>query len=184
MQRCRGEKACYYWDVLNELNLPVILAGNNLTDVQRSNIAYEIAGTRQTSIIKSLLTDYDRYIEILGEAENAAGTSAENQAGYAESLTGKINTFTATVQRLWENANLTGSMKSAVDAGTGVISVLSTIIDKLGLINTIVASIVAFNLSKTFIAPAVISQLTGIGNILGNFSNFKNLAVYLLSVDK
>lgn len=100
---------------------------NNLNDVQQSNISYEIAGTRQTNIIKTLLGYWNQYEDLAAKAGNSAGTTLENQSKYEETLEAKTKELSTTIQSFWHN--LIGAEEA--NGALAVFQEIANILDKL-----------------------------------------------------
>lgn len=60
---------------------------NGLTRNQKSYLATQIAGTRQQSRFYALMNDYERTLELVGEAKNSDGKATQQFALYQDSLT-------------------------------------------------------------------------------------------------
>jgi phage tail tape measure protein, TP901 family, core region len=111
---------------------------DSLSSVEQSNISYNVAGVRQTNILKSLLGYWEDYESLVEKANGASGTTLKNQEIYADSLQGKLGELTS----IWENiSNDTISsnfLKGLADAGIGI----SSLIEKIGLLK--IAGVGAF----------------------------------------
>lgn len=70
-------------DVLDELGGK----WSGLTRNQKSYLATQIAGTRQQSRFYALMNDYERTLELVGEAKNSEGKATQQFALYQDSLT-------------------------------------------------------------------------------------------------
>ena len=110
---------------------------NNLNDVQQANISYEIAGTRQTNIIKTLLGYWTDYEDLAAKADNAAGTPLENQSKYEETLDAKTKELSTTMQSFWHNLIGAEEANGVLAIFQKVATALDTISGKLGSLGTI-----------------------------------------------
>ena len=110
---------------------------NNLNDVQQANISYEIAGTRQTNIIKTLLGYWTDYEDLAAKAGNAAGTTLENQSKYEETLDAKTKELSTTMQSFWHNLIGAEEANGVLAIFQKVATALDTISGKLGSLGTI-----------------------------------------------
>ncbi len=111
---------------------------DSLSSVQQSNISYNVAGVRQTNILKSLLGYWEDYESLVEKANDASGTTLKNQEIYASSLEGKLGELSATWQNISNDTINSSFLKGLADAGIGV----SSLIEKIGLLK--VASVGAF----------------------------------------
>ena len=110
---------------------------NDLNDVQQANISYEVAGTRQTNIIKTLLGYWTDYEDLVSKAGNAAGTTLENQAKYEETLEAKTKELSTTMKSFWHNllgANEVGGVIETLQSFATVIDKVSGALGSLGTI--------------------------------------------------
>lgn len=125
----------------NDILLDIYKNLDKMTDVDMSRIAYQVAGTRQTSIFRSAIKSYGEIIELQKEAENSDGISFKNQDIYMESLSAKMQTTTTYLQELWKNLIDTNVVKGAIDGLNGVLSVINQIVKTLGTIPTLAIGI-------------------------------------------
>lgn len=117
---------------------------DTLSSVQQSNISYNVAGIRQTNILKSLLQNWTDYESLVEKANNSSGVTIQNQEKYATSLSGKLGELGAVWQSIGDNAVNSAWLKMLVDIGIAV----SNIVDKVGLLPPLLASIGGFELFK------------------------------------
>ena len=110
---------------------------DSLSDVDLSNIAYEVASTRQTNVFKMMIKAYGDYQKMAEQAYNAENVTLENQQKYAESLTGKMGELSAIWENIGNNAVSSNFLKGLADAGIGV----SSLIEKIGLLKSVIASV-------------------------------------------
>lgn len=110
---------------------------DTLSDVEKSNISFNLAGTRQINVIQNLLRNWSEYEDLVNKANDSTGVTLENQGIYAESLSGKIGELSA----IWSNiSNDTVSpsfLKGLAEAGIGI----SSLIEKIGLLKSVIASV-------------------------------------------
>lgn len=111
---------------------------DSLSDVEKSNISFNLAGTRQINVIQTLLRNWSEYEDLVNKANNSAGVTLENQKVYAESLSGKLGELSAEWQKIGNDAISSGFLKGLADLGIAV----SSLIEKFGLFQT--ASLGAF----------------------------------------
>lgn len=111
---------------------------DSLSSVQQSNISYNVAGVRQTNILKSLLGYWEDYESLVEKANDASGTTLKNQEIYASSLQGKLGELSAIWSNISNNTISSNFLKGLADIGIGV----SSLIEKIGLLK--VASVGAF----------------------------------------
>lgn len=149
------------------------LAGkwDSLTDVEKSNISFEVAGTRQTNIIKSLMDSWDKYKQRVEDATNLTESpTLANQEKYAESMTGHLEELSAAAESFWATFIDTQSAKSAVDFLTNVINLLQKLTSTFGSLGTIGAGMTLFSLFKH--GSYFTTMASAIAESTGKFENF------------
>ena len=109
----------------------------SLSDVQQSNISYNVAGIRQTNILKTLLTYWEDYETLVEKAGDSAGTTMENQEKYAKSYKGELAELSATAESFWSNFLNSSAFKAGTNFLTGILSLLDKISGTMGTLGTI-----------------------------------------------
>ena len=110
---------------------------DSLSDVEKSNIAFNLAGTRQINIIQTLLRNWSDYEALVEKANNSSGVTFENQEKYAESLEGKMKGLSATMTSAWDNIIGEDEVTPVVDGLIKIAEALDFVTDKLGLFGTL-----------------------------------------------
>lgn len=113
---------------------------DELSQVEQSEVSFQLAGTRQTSILKSLLKNWDEVVTITEKANNSSGVTLENQNTYAESLKGKITELSAIWENIGDDTVSSSWLKGLTDVGIGV----SSLVEKFGLLKTAIVGIGAY----------------------------------------
>lgn len=122
---------------------------DSISDTEKSNISFEVAGTRQTNIIKSLMKSWDKYEQRVEDATNLTDSpTLANQEKYAESMTGHLEELSAAAESFWTTFIDTQSAKSAVDFLTNVINLLQKLTSTFGSLGTIGAGMTLFSVFK------------------------------------
>ena len=135
---------------------------NDLNDVQQSNISYEIAGTRQTNIIKTLLTYWKDYENLVQKAGDSAGTTMENQEKYAESYKGELSELSATAESFWNNFLNSSTFKAGTNFLTGILSLLDKISGTMGTLGTIGLGVGLFKAFKNVGINMLVAYLSNL----------------------
>ena len=113
---------------------------DTLSDVDMSNLAYELAGIRQSNVFKMMIASYGEYLDMAEKANNADGMTLANQEKYAESLKGKITELGTIWEKIGDEAISSSWLKGLTDVGIGV----SSLIEKFGLLKTAIVGIGAY----------------------------------------
>lgn len=119
---------------------------DSLSDVDLSNIAYEVASTRQTNVFKMMIKAYGDYQEMAERAYNADNVTLVNQEKYAQSLFGKLGELSATWEKIGDEAFSSSFVKGLADTGIGV----SSLIEKIGLLKSVIAGVGVAAFVKNF----------------------------------
>ena len=110
---------------------------SELTSVEKSAIATQVAGTRQANIFIATMDNYNKVTEATEVSQDSAGTATEKYQHYIESLDAKVNQFISTWDKLVNNMNQGGTFGAVVDAGTKLIEILDFLINDLNIIQTL-----------------------------------------------
>jgi TP901 family phage tail tape measure protein len=144
--------------ILGELNEK----WDSLTDAQQSNIAYNIAATRQTSKFKNILESWTEAMSLAEEATTAEGNALENQEKYEESYAGKVQQISTQMDSFWINFFNSDLVDNVLDFITDLVKGLNEIQDNFG---SAAAAGTAF-----FSIFAVKSGTKFVKNLFDNFS--------------
>ena len=93
--------------------------------------------TRQTNILKSLLSNWQDYTDLVESAYDAQGATLENQEKYAESYKGHLQDLKATSESFWNNILNSGTLKVGIDSLTTILKLLDGISKTFGSLGTI-----------------------------------------------
>lgn len=110
---------------------------DKLTDVSQAAVLEKLAGKNRASTVAGLLENYETIEEVIKSAENAEGSALQENERYLESIQGRIDLFTNSLQEFWYNLLDSDMVKQVVDAGTKLISILGNItsgIDDSGIL--------------------------------------------------
>lgn len=137
------------YDILDELSTK----WKDLTDIQQASITELIAGKRQGNIISALMTNFDIARESVKTAQGADGSAEKELANYQKSIQYSIDTFKAQFQELSTTAIDSDIFKGIIDSGTGLLNVLTQIIDVGGGIPTVLGAIGGASFFKNLDEP-------------------------------
>ncbi len=105
---------------------------DSLSDVEKSNISFNLAGTRQINVIQTLLRNWSDYEDLVNKANNSTGVTLKNQEIYAESLAGKMGELSGIWEKIGNDAISSSFLKGLADAGIAV----SSLVEKVGLLKS------------------------------------------------
>ena len=101
---------------------------DKLTDVSKASALEKLAGKTRASTVAGLLENYETIDEVIKSAENADGSAIEENLRYMESIEGKVNEFTNKIQEFWHNLIGSDVVKEVVDAGTSLINIFDNML--------------------------------------------------------
>lgn len=114
---------------------------DKLSDVNQASLLEALAGKRNATVVKSIITNIKDLQGAYEDAQNASGTVGKANAEYMDSIEGKLKTFTAKFQEFSSAVTNTDIFKGLIDGGTGFVDVLQQIltfgdgiVPKIGLI--------------------------------------------------
>lgn len=103
-----------------------------LTDIQQASITELIAGKRQGNIISAVMENFDIAQDALNSSLESAGSAMKEYNTYLEGIEAKTNQFKAAFEALSLTVFNSDFLKGIIEFGTGAITVLDGIIEKLG----------------------------------------------------
>ena len=126
-----------YGDVLDNL----ADKWDGLSQVQQNALSKAFAGTRQAEVFRVLMKNYDSAKEYMETAAESSGFAMEKFGSYQESLSGKIEGFKNSFQSLSNTFVGSDFLKGIVDAGTGALDILDSLIEKFGVLSSLGAGL-------------------------------------------
>ena len=167
------------YQILEELSVK----WGELTDIQQASITELIAGKRQGNIISAVMENFDIAQDALNSSLESVGSAMQEYNTYLEGIEAKTNQFKAAVDALSLTVVDSDFLKGIIEFGTGAITVLDGIIEKLGGMGNalmLVASALVFLNLKS--ATALFTRLfnvisSGFGIIPKLKSMFETLAL-------
>ena len=109
----------------------------SLSSVEKSNVGFQVAGTRQLNVLNSLMGSWDDYSSIIEGIDERSGETIKNQEIYADSLKGHLGDLEATAQSVWSNLIESQTVKSGIDLLTGLLNIVDKTTDALGGLGTV-----------------------------------------------
>ena len=110
---------------------------DDLTDSDKADLLETIAGKNRANEVAALIQNWDRVAQATESAENSAGSAMAEQEKYANSLQGRLNSLTSSLQTISNTALDSGFLKGLVSGATEAINILNKLIDTFGLIPTV-----------------------------------------------
>ena len=110
---------------------------DDLTDSDKADLLETIAGKNRANEVAALIQNWDRVAQATESAENSANSAMAEQEKYANSLQGRLNSLTSSIQTISNNALDSGFLKGLVSGATKAINALNKVIDAIGIIPTV-----------------------------------------------
>ena len=132
-------------DTLSQLNEK----WDSLNDVQKSNISFQIAATRQSAKFKSMLEAWTGAMDLANEATNANGNALENQEKFEESYAGKMQRLQTEWQEFWLNMLNSDGFKGLIDALTKLIEFINELADRTSHLGVVITGLGLASLLST-----------------------------------
>ena len=110
---------------------------DDLTDSDKADLLETIAGKNRANEVAALIQNWDRVAQATESAENSAGSAMAEQEKYANSLHGRLNSLTSSLQTISNTALDSGFLKGLVSGATEAINILNKVIDTIGIIPTV-----------------------------------------------
>ena len=88
-----------------------------------------------------LMENYGSAMDYMGKSTESSGYSLEKFSAYQESLSGKIEGFKNSFQSLSNTFVGSDFLKGIVDAGTGALDILDSLIEKFGVLSSLGAGL-------------------------------------------
>lgn len=123
----------------------------DISDMDQAALLELISGKRNSSVIAAILQNPTELKAAFEDASNAAGSALKENEKYLDSIQGRIDLFTNSVQTMWNNALDSDAVKWFVDFGTTLVK----IIDDLGLIQTLFIGIGTYLMKKYDLTGAI-----------------------------
>ncbi|WP_164509087.1 phage tail tape measure protein [Clostridium rectalis] len=100
----------------------------NLNDLQKSDIAKSLAGTRQRENFLVLMQNLDKVAELQEKVGDASGSAKQKfESFYSQSNEAKINDFKRALENLWRNLIQSDTINNFIKAGTEIINTFNVI---------------------------------------------------------
>ena len=117
---------------------------DDMTDVNRAAALELLGGKRQANVLAAVIKNFDLVEGAIKTSSDAAGSAMAENEKYMASIQGHIDQFNNSVQTMWMNLVNSDVIKSIVDIGTEI----TTLIGKFGLLGTVITAVFGTKLVK------------------------------------
>jgi len=130
---------------------------DQLSDTTQARVSEILGGTRQLSVISSLITNIKDAEGAYEDAMNSAGIAAEANAIVMDTTEKKVEQLKTSFQVLSRDVLSSDLTKGIVDFGTAAVDWLDKVINKIGALPTILGAMAGLdilkNLGKLYCPP-------------------------------
>nr|DAF45935.1 MAG TPA: minor tail protein [Siphoviridae sp. ctiV651] len=121
---------------------------DTLSDIDQASLLENLAGKNQSNALAAALSNVDLLKKSYEEATNAEGSAREEQEKYTKSIQHSIDKAKASLEKLAKDFLSSDFLKGFIDAGEKIITFLDKIIDKFGVLPSLITPIVAILSAK------------------------------------
>lgn len=114
---------------------------DSLNDIDQASLLESLAGKNQSNALAAALSNVDLLKKSYQEATNAEGSARKEQDEYAKSIQYSIDQAKASLEELANDFLSSDFLKGLINAGEKIISFLDKIIDKVGVLPTILTGV-------------------------------------------
>lgn len=114
---------------------------DTLSDIDQASLLENLAGKNQSNALAAALSNVDLLKKSYEEATNAEGSAREEQEKYTKSIQYSIDKAKASLEELANDFLSSDFLKGLIDAGEKIITFLDKIIDKIGVLPTLLTAI-------------------------------------------
>lgn len=146
---------------------------DELGDKQRAALVEEVAGKNRGNILSAILQNAEKLEDVYETANNAAGSAAKEQMAYMDSIEGRANAFRETLKKVWIDSISTDTVKDIVSLGTSVLEVFDVMVQKFGLIPSVIgAATVALLLFNKELYNGLVKNIPFVGKLNNKINQF------------
>lgn len=165
-------------DVLDE----VASRWESFDSVAQHAIATAFAGTRQQEKFIVLMENYGSALGYAETAANSAGTAMEKYAAYTDSIEGKVNSLKAAFEEVSVTVLNSELITGTVEFITWLLEALSSIVDAVGGLNTVLYATVA--IVAILKADAIVTFIMSIGTAVMKLIGFITSLIASIKIAK
>lgn len=151
-----------------QILLEISKVWGKLDDLSRSSVLEQLFGKRQANIGAAILENGDLLEKVYKSAEGSMGSAMREQEEYAKSIQYSLDTLKAAYQDFSQTVIESDFVKNLLGTAQSFLEVLTKIIDKFGVLPTLLTSI------------ATVGSYKGVG-IFGTITNESNNAIKSIS---
>lgn len=139
------------YNILDELSKK----WKDLTDIQRASVTELIAGKRQGNIVSALMENFDTARAATETAKNSQGSASRELENWNKGIESSIQHMKAQFQDFSTTLVSSDLFKGVIDGGTKALSVVTDLIDKVGVLPTILGGVGIGSFFKNLDKPKI-----------------------------
>lgn len=148
-----------------EILLDISKVWEDMSDIDQAGLLEVIAGKTRSNTAAAILSNTKDLEEAFKSATEAEGSALAENEKYLDSIQGRIDLFTNSVQTMWNNALDSSLIKFIVNIGTELIN----IVDAFGLVGTALAGVFIYLTAFKKQTPlALLKQIWGVIKNIGS----------------
>lgn len=114
---------------------------DTLSDIDQASLLGNLAGKNQSNALAAALSNVDLLKKSYEEATKAEGSAREEQEKFTKGIQYSIDKAKASLEKLAKDFLSSDFLKGLIDAGEKIITFLDKIIDKFGVLPTLLTAI-------------------------------------------
>jgi TP901 family phage tail tape measure protein len=135
------------YDILKDISL----VWDNLTDKAKAQTLESLFGKRQANIGSAILSNFESAERALDEMANSQGGALKEMEIIYDSIEYKANRFKESLTGIAQSSITQDFLKNVIDLGTKFLELLNNVIDKIGVLPTLIGGIgSAIMIGKSF----------------------------------
>lgn len=138
-----------YYDIMQEISAIY----DKLSSTKQAALSETLFGKQRANQGAALIQAFQsgQIQKALEATQNAEGSALEEQEKWMQSMEAKIGSFKAAFENLSNSMLDSSFLKGFVDAGTGVLNILDSLIDKFGVLKTAIVGVAAGSAIKSIV---------------------------------
>lgn len=115
-------------------------AWEDMTDIEQASALELMGGKRQANILSSLISNFETVEEVIETSANSSGSAMAENEKWMDSIAGKSEQLTNSMQAMWNNALNSDAIKYFLTVANNIIKV----VDSVGLLTTALAGVATY----------------------------------------
>lgn len=125
----------------------------NLSDIEQASLTEALGGKRGVNTLSAVLNNVDMLEDAYNAAEGASGSAAREQENYAQSVQYSIDRAKASLQQLAVDFMASDFLKGLIETGNTLLKILDQLVNKIGTIPTLLATLGGINFLQGITDP-------------------------------